>query len=89
MKLDAVTGRITGKATVEGEYKVTLKATNDKGTAQKEVTVKIGDAIALTPSMGWNSWNCWGLSVNDEKCVTQPHDERKTACLRMGIREYR
>ena len=67
VKLDAVTGRITGKATVEGEYKVTLKATNDKGTAQKEVTVKIGDAIALTPSMGWNSWNCWGLSVNDEK----------------------
>ena len=60
VKLDAVTGRITGKATVEGEYKVTLKATNDKGTAQKEVTVKIGDAIALTPSMGWNSWNCWG-----------------------------
>ena len=67
VKLDAVTGRITGKATVEGEYKVTLKATNDKGTAQKEVTIKIGDAIALTPSMGWNSWNCWGLSVNDEK----------------------
>ena len=57
VKLDAVTGRITGKATVEGEYKVTLKATNDKGTAQKEVTIKIGDAIALTPSMGWNSWN--------------------------------
>lgn len=35
VKLDAVTGRITGKATVEGEYKVTLKATNDKGTTRK------------------------------------------------------
>ena len=67
VKLDAVTGRITGKATVEGEYKVTLKATNDKGTAQKEVTVKIGDAIALTPSMGWNSWNCFGHEVSAEK----------------------
>jgi len=23
--------------------------------------------ICLTPPMGWNSWNCWGLSVSDEK----------------------
>ena len=29
--------------------------------------MKIGDRIALTPPMGWNSWNCWGLSVDDEK----------------------
>ncbi|HJW28524.1 MAG TPA: glycoside hydrolase family 27 protein, partial [Saprospiraceae bacterium] len=23
--------------------------------------------IALTPPMGWNSWNCWGLSVSDKR----------------------
>ncbi|WP_288529355.1 NPCBM/NEW2 domain-containing protein [uncultured Bacteroides sp.] len=67
VKLNPANGHITGKATTKGEYKVQLKATNDKGTAVKEVTIKIGDEIALTPSMGWNSWNCWGLSVNDEK----------------------
>ena len=60
----------------EGDYNVLLKATNSKGTAEKEVTVKVGGEIALTPSMGWNSWNCWGLSVDDQKsegCC--PHDE--------------
>lgn len=65
--LDAKTGRLTGKTNTRGDYKVVLKAINNKGTAEKEVTIKVGDKIALTPSMGWNSWNCWGLSVNDEK----------------------
>lgn len=67
LKLDQTTGFITGKAKTKGEYKVLLKATNDKGCDEKEVLFKIGDEIALTPPMGWNSWNCWGLSVDDEK----------------------
>lgn len=67
LKLDQTTGFITGKAKIKGEYKVLLKASNDKGRDEKEVLFKIGDEIALTPPMGWNSWNCWGLSVDDEK----------------------
>lgn len=67
LNLNPSTGFITGKATAKGDYKVTLKATNAKGSAEQEVLIKIGNEIALTPSMGWNSWNCWGLSVNDEK----------------------
>ena len=67
LKLDQTTGFITGKAKTKGEYKVLLKATNRKGSDEKEVLFKIGDEIALTPPMGWNSWNCWGLSVDDEK----------------------
>ena len=67
LKLDSATGLITGKINVGGDYKVLLKAVNDKGIAEKEITLKIGERIALTPPMGWNSWNCWGLSVDDEK----------------------
>ena len=67
VRLDEKTGRFTGKAMKEGDYNVLLKATNSKGTAEKEVTVKVGGEIALTPSMGWNSWKCWGLSVDDQK----------------------
>lgn len=67
LKVDQATGFITGKAKTKGEYKVLLKATNEKGSDEKEVLFKIGDEIALTPPMGWNSWNCWGLSVDDEK----------------------
>lgn len=67
LELDQTTGFITGKAKTKGEYKVLLKATNNRGSDEKEVLFKIGDKIALTPPMGWNSWNCWGLSVDDEK----------------------
>lgn len=67
LKLNSNTGRITGVVRQKGEYSVILKASNNKGETQKEVTIKIGDKIALTPSMGWNSWNCWGLSVDDSK----------------------
>ncbi|WP_300852120.1 NPCBM/NEW2 domain-containing protein, partial [uncultured Bacteroides sp.] len=67
LKLDPATGLIAGKVNAGGDYKVLLKAANDKGTAEKEITLKIGERIALTPPMGWNSWNCWGLSVDDEK----------------------
>lgn len=65
LKIDTTTGFITGKTEIRGNFRVRLKATSEKGTDQKEVLLKIGDEIALTPPMGWNSWNCWGLSVND------------------------
>lgn len=67
LKIDPITGQISGIATNRGEFDVDLIATNKKGTVTKTVKIQIGDDIALTPTMGWNSWNCWGLSVNDEK----------------------
>src|SRR5688572_26251376 len=36
LKLDENTGRIAGKVAKEGEYAVTLRATNDKGTNEKK-----------------------------------------------------
>jgi alpha-galactosidase len=31
------------------------------------LTLKVGDTLALTPPMGWNSWNAYGLNVNADK----------------------
>jgi alpha-galactosidase len=67
LEIDPISGHITGVATQKGDSDVELIATNDKGATSKTVKIKIGDEIALTPTMGWNSWNCWGLTVNDEK----------------------
>ena len=67
LKLDTSTGFITGKTELRGDFKVLLKAMNEKGVAEKEITLKIGDRIALTPPMGWNSWNCFGHEVSAEK----------------------
>jgi len=65
--LNANSGVISGSVKKAGEYKVLLTAKNDKGEATRELKIVIGDKIALTPPMGWNSWNCWGLSVDDQK----------------------
>jgi hypothetical protein len=67
IKIDKNTGQITGKVEKAGNYEVILSAMNALGQSEKKVVVKIGSRISLTPPMGWNSWNCWGLSVSDEK----------------------
>jgi hypothetical protein len=67
LKIDPATGVIRGYVSEKGEYPVNLKVSNPLGTAEKVLTIKAGDLISLTPPLGWNSWNCWGLSVSDEK----------------------
>lgn len=69
LKLDAYTGRISGVARTPGETKVVLRAKNALGTAQKQFRIVIGDKIALTPPLGWNSWNCWGGQVDQAKVL--------------------
>jgi alpha-galactosidase len=67
LMLDASKGIITGTINKEGIYTTTITLKNKVGTATKSFVIKAGKGIALTPPMGWNSWNCWGLSVSDEK----------------------
>ena len=64
LSLDPTSGIITGKLTAPGEHVVTLKATNELGTASQQFKIVVGNDLALTPPMGWNSWYCWNLTVN-------------------------
>jgi len=66
LTLDKQTGRITGKVQAAGTYNVKLKATNKLGVAERSLKIVVGDQIALTPPMGWNSWNCWAKNVSDK-----------------------
>ena len=81
--LDADKGVLSGSCSVEGDYPLVLKATNDKGSASARFTLKVGAQIALTPPMGWNSWNCWGLSVSQEKVMASA-----AAFLNAGLADY-
>ena len=65
--LDERTGLITGTPTAPGTSHVRLHAKNALGDATAELRVEVGDRIALTPPMGWNSWNCFAREVSDEK----------------------
>ena len=67
LNIDAKTGIITGKIAKEGSYSVILKAHNAKGEAQRKFRIECGDRIALTPPMGWNSWNCFAQEVSADK----------------------
>ena len=65
--LNQENGILSGAIQQAGEYNVRIKAENEAGTDSSNLLIKVGDEIALTPPMGWNSWNCWGLSVDQEK----------------------
>ncbi len=65
LTLDASTGRITGSVAQPGTYEITLTAQNAKGRVRREWRLVIGETIALTPPMGWNSWNCFAHAVTD------------------------
>ncbi|MEO7932633.1 MAG: NPCBM/NEW2 domain-containing protein [Chthoniobacterales bacterium] len=67
IKIDGASGRITGRVTKPGAYAVTLRAENSKGNASKRFRIVCGDQIALTPPMGWNSWNCFAQEVSADK----------------------
>ena len=69
LQIDSTTGHISGVLKVKGEFSTTLRAVNKLGSAQKKFRIVVGDRIALTPPMGWNSWNCWGGSVDQEKML--------------------
>ena len=69
LKIDPKSGIIRGKALQRGSYQVTLTASNKLGSTSKKLCIEIGDKIALTPPLGWNSWNCWGIQIDQEKIL--------------------
>lgn len=83
LSLDADNGIITGSVKEEGDYTMTFVATNDRGSMSQDFTLKVGNVIGLTPAMGWNSWNCWGLNVSQEKVM-----QSAQSLLEKGLADY-
>jgi alpha-galactosidase len=68
LQVDAGTGSITGSVKTPVSVAVTVHVKNAKGEASRPLVIVVGDhKLALTPPLGWNSWNCWGLSVTDAR----------------------
>lgn len=68
LMLDPATGVVRGRMKKAGESIATLTVSGPGGTAKREVKFVCGaHKLALTPPMGWNSWNVWGLSVDAQK----------------------
>jgi alpha-galactosidase len=65
LTLDSKTGVITGSLASEGRTDVQVSVRNAAGQMSNAVITIVGgkDALALTPPLGWNSWNVWGGAV--------------------------
>lgn len=83
LALNPENGALSGKIDKAGSYTFTIKARNAKGEAAQKFTIRVGSKIALTPPMGWNSWNCWGLSVTQDKVMSSAK-----ALLEKGLADY-
>lgn len=77
-------GVLSGKIEKAGDLTFTVTAENVKGKASQAFTLKVGaDKIGQTPPMGWNSWNCWGLTVTQEKVIASAQ-----ALIDKGLADY-
>lgn len=83
LALNPDNGALSGKIDKVGSYTFTVKARNAKGEAAQRFTLRVGSKIALTPPMGWNSWNCWGLSVTQDRVMSSAK-----ALLEKGLADY-
>ena len=68
LQVDGKTGAITGALTAAGKTTVQLEVSSPSGRATRDLTIVAGDRpLALTPPLGWNSWNVWARAVDAEK----------------------
>lgn len=67
VSIDSNTGWITGRAPMQkGDISVVITATNEQGSDSRNFTLRVGDAICLTPPMGWNSWYVQSEGVSEQ-----------------------
>jgi alpha-galactosidase len=82
--LNPTNGQMTGWISHKGEYNIILRANNSLGTAEKKFRIICGDQIALTPPMGWNSWNCFASAVTEERVKSAADAMVKSGLINHG-----
>lgn len=87
LTFDAKAGVIRGKVMGEGTTPVAVAVRNRYGAARATLRIVAGkNKLALTPPMGWNSWNVWGTTVSDEKVRAAAEALEKTGLAACGYR---
>lgn len=68
LHLDETRGVISGTVREPGTWEVKLTVSGPAGRNSRNLRIVAGrDKLALTPPMGWNSWNVWGTSVTADR----------------------
>ena len=71
LSLDASSGMITGTTPAAGSYPIEVTVTNSSGSATATLTLTAGSTLALTPPMGWNSYDSFSAAVTQKDMETQ------------------
>ncbi len=66
LQLDAATGIVSGTTPARGTHNVLFVAANGHGEDRRDLRIESGDAICLTPPMGWNHWYAHYDRITDE-----------------------
>jgi hypothetical protein len=73
LTLDTKTGIITGTLAKPGEYTFTASAKNSAGRASAKIKILSGETLALTPPLGWNSYDAFGDNVVEAEMLANAH----------------
>ncbi|HEV3409564.1 MAG TPA: putative Ig domain-containing protein [Chthoniobacterales bacterium] len=83
LTLDSEAGQLSGLLAERGEHVLTLRASNSQGSTERTLRIVVGEEIALTPPMGWNSWNVWGGRVTQARVSAAAR-----ALVTSGLRDH-
>ncbi len=83
LSIDASTGIISGTTPAAGSYPINVTVTNSSGSASATLTLTAGSTLALTPPMGWNSYDSFGAGVKESE-VTSIAQAMKTQLQPFG-----
>jgi alpha-galactosidase len=85
--LDPDRGLLTGRIDRPGEYRVDVAVENEHGRDARTLRVVVGDRLALTPPVGWMSWNMFGRRV-DQTIIRETIDSLVSTGMRDVGYEY-
>ena len=85
LAFDAKQDVVSGVISQAGEYDFKVSATGPGGSAHRTIHITSGiHKLALTPPMGWNSWNVWAGNVDQDKVRAAADDFVKTGLADFG-----
>ncbi|HEX7505371.1 MAG TPA: putative Ig domain-containing protein, partial [Polyangia bacterium] len=65
LTIDASSGTISGTTPAAASYPINVSVTNSSGSATATLTLTAGSTLALTPPMGWNSYDSFDANVKE------------------------
>ena len=71
LTIAASTGIISGTTPAAGSIRSTSRSTNRPAARRATYTLVSGNTLALTPPMGWNSYDSFGASVTEQEMIDE------------------